>query len=327
MARIPAALVATLAFGLLAAPIALEAQPTGKVPRIGMVMFGSPENAIAPAPFRQRLLELGYVEGRTAVLEMRYARGKEEVLPDLLAELVRLRVDAIYVTGDQVVLAAKRATSTIPVVMVACDALAAGLVDNLSHPGGNLTGISCLSSEIGSKRLALLRETLPKASRVGVVWNAGDPGKTIEWRNTEIAAGALGMTPRSLEVRSPNDIEAVLAPATRQRIDALIVLGDALTVFSRRRISELAAKNGLPAMYAFREFVEAGGLMSYGPSNPAMYRHAADYVDKILKGAKPADLPVEQPTKFELVINLKTANALGVTIPPSLLGRADEIIP
>jgi putative ABC transport system substrate-binding protein len=326
MAHISAALVATLTLGLIAAPLAVEAQPAGKIFHIGMIMFGSPENAIAPAPFRQRLLELGYIEGQTAVLEMRYAHGREEALPDLLSELVRLRVDAIYATGDQVVLAAKRATSTIPVVMVACDALAAGLVDSLSRPGGNLTGISCLSSEIGSKRLALLREAIPKVSRVGVVWNAGDPGKTIEWRNTEIAARALGMTPTSLEVRSPSDIDAVLTPTTRQRVDVLMVLGDALTIFSRRRISELAAKTGIPTMYGYREFVEAGGLMSYGPSNPAMYRHAADYVDKILKGAKPSDLPVEQPTKFELIINLKTAKALGLTIPPSLLGRADELI-
>jgi ABC-type uncharacterized transport system substrate-binding protein len=210
--------------------------------------------------------------------------------------------------------------------MVACDALAAGLVESLSHPGGNLTGVSCLSSEIGGKRLALLREAVPKVSRVGVVWNAGDPVKTIEWRNTEIAARALGLTPTSLEVRSPNEIDAVLASTTRSRVDALMVVGDALTAFSRQRISELAAKNGPPAVYAFREFVEAGGLMSYGPSNPAMYRHAADYIDKIHKGAKPSDLPVEQPTKFELVLNLKTAETLGLTIPPSLLGRADEII-
>jgi putative tryptophan/tyrosine transport system substrate-binding protein len=326
MARTPTVLVATLALGLLAAPLAVEAQPAGKVARIGMIMFGSPENAVAPAPFRQRLLELGYVEGQTAVLEMRYARGREEALPELLSELVRLRVDAIYATGDQVVLAAKRATSTIPIVMVACDALAAGLVDSLSHPGGNLTGVSCLSSEIGSKRLALLREAVPRVSRVGVVWNSGDPGKTTEWRNTEIAARALGMTPTSLEVRSPNDIDAVLTPTTRQRIDSLMVLGDALTIFSRRRITELVAKNGLPAVYGLREFVEAGGLMSYGPSNPAMFRHAADYVDKILKGAKPGDLPVEQPTTFDLIINLKTAKALGLTIPPSLLARADEVI-
>src|SRR5215467_90417 len=319
-------LVVSLALSLLVRPPASEAQPAGKIPRIGMIMFGSPESATAPAPFRQRLRELGYIEGQSILLEMRYASGREEALPELVSELMRLRVDAIFAPADQMVLAAKRATSTIPIVMVACDALAAGLVDSLSHPGGNLTGISCQSSEVSSKRLALLREAVPKASRVGVVWNPGDPGKAVEWQNTQIAARALHMTPTSLEVRNPKDIDTVITPTTKQRVDVLMVLGDALTTFSRQRISELAAKNSIPTIYAFRDFVEAGGLMSYGPLNSAMYGHAADYVDKILKGAKPGDLPVEQPTKFELVINLKAAKVLGLTIPPSLLGRADEVI-
>jgi len=257
---------------------------------------------------------------------MRHASGREEVLPDLASELVQLRVDALVVAGDQVILAAKRATSTIPIVMVACDALAAGLVESLSHPGGNLTGVSCQSSEICSKRLALLREGVPKISRVGVVWNSGDPGKAIEWRNSQIAARGLGIAPTSLEIRSPSDIDGVLTPKTKQRVDALMVLGDSLTIFNRQRISDLVAKNAIPAVYGYREFVEAGGLMSYGPSNPAMYRHTADYLVQILKGANAADLPVEQPTKFELVINLKTAKSLGLTIPPSLLGRADHVI-
>ena len=306
--------------GLLAAPLAVEAQPAGKVSRIGMIMFGSPENAIAPAPFRQRLLELGYVEGQTAVLEMRYARGREEVLPELVSELVRLRVDAIFAAGDQVILAAKRATSTIPIVMVACDALAAGLVDSLSHPGGNLTGVSCLSSEIGSKRLALLREAVPKVSRVGVVWNAGDPGKAIEWRNTEIAARALGMTPTSVEVRSPNEIDTVLTTTTKQRVDALIVLGDALTIFSRRRIRRQ------PKWYPDHRLPRVRGSRRpdvIRPSNPAMYRHAADYMarfsrcgpatfgraaDEVRTGHQPQD---QGPRSDH---------------PPSLLGRADEVI-
>ena len=247
-------------------------------------------------------------------------------MPALAAELVRLRVDAIYVAGDQVILAAKEATTTIPIVMVACDAVAAGLIASLSRPGGNITGITCLSSEISGKRLELLREASPNVSRLGVVWNAGDPGKAIEWRNIEVAARAVKMTPTSLEVRGPDDFNALFTATTRLHSDAFVVLGDALTLTNRRRIAELAARSGIPAMYGYREFVEAGGLMSYGPHLPDMYRRAADHVDKVLRGAKPADLPVEQPTKFEFVINLKTAKALGLTFPQSLLLRADQVI-
>ena len=319
-------LAVVLAVGLALAPVAGEGQQAGKLLRIGVIAFGTPETTTILVPFRQRLRELGYVEGQTLVLEVRYARGREEILPELASELVRLGVDVIYVGSDQVVLAAKRATSTIPVVMVACDAVAAGLIESLSRPGGNVTGITCLSSEISGKRLELFREAVPKTSRLAVVWNTGDPGKAVEWRNTQVAARALGMTPTSLEVRTPSDIDTALTATTRQRFDALLVLGDALTINHRRKISELSAKNGIPALYGYREFVEAGGLMSYGPALPEMFRRAAEYVDKILKGAKPGDLPVEQPTKFELVINLKTAKALGLTIPQSLLIRADEII-
>jgi putative ABC transport system substrate-binding protein len=314
--------VVALALGLLAAP----AQPAGRVVRIGMISFGHPETTPALAPFRQRLLELGYAEGATLVLEARYARGREEILPELASELVRLGVDVIYAPGDQLVLAAKRATSTIPVVMVACDAVAAGLIESLSRPGGNITGITCLSSELSAKRLELLRQMVPKMSRLAVVWNAGDPGKAVEWRNTQVAARAFGMTATSLEVRNPGDINTVLTATTRQHFDAIVVLGDALTINYRRKISELSARNGIPAVYGYREFVEAGGLMSYGPALPEMFRRAAEYVDKILRGAKPADLPVEQPTKFELFINMKTAKTLRLTIPPSLLLRADQVI-
>jgi putative ABC transport system substrate-binding protein len=319
------AFLGTLALAVLLAASPAKAQQAGKVPHIGMIMFGSRENAIAPAPFRERLLELGYVEGRTVVLEMRYASGREEALPELLSELLRLRVDVIYATGDQAALAAKRATNTIPIVMVACDALAAGLVDNLSRPGGNITGLSCLSSDISSKRLALFREAVPGVSRLGVVWNAGDSGKKIEWRNTEIAARALGMTPTSLEVRSPKEIDVALTPTTRQPVDALMVLGDALTIFSRHRISELAAKNSIPTMYSYREFVEAGGLTHTVLLSPRC-TVARPTTSTRSSRAKPADLPVEQPTTFELVVNLKTAKALGLTIPQSLLLRADQVI-
>jgi len=318
--------VVALALGFFAAPLLGEAQPDGRVIRIGMIAVGPPETAIAVAPFRRRLLELGYAEGPNLVLEARYARGREEILPELASGLVRLGVDVIYAPGDPVVLAAKRATSTIPVVMVACDAVAAGLIQSLSRPGGNVTGITCLSSDLSAKRLELLRQVAPKMSRLAVVWNASDPGKAVEWRNTQVAAQAFGMTPTSLEVRSASDIDTVLTATTRQRFDAMLVLGDGLTINHRRKISELSARNGIPVAYGYREFVEAGGLISYGPALPEMYRRAAEYVDGILRGAKPADLPVEQPTKFELLINLKTAKTLRLTIPQSLLLRADQVI-
>jgi putative ABC transport system substrate-binding protein len=325
MRRIGLAVVLAVSLILGSQPIEAQ-QPTGKVFCVGIIAFGLPETVTIVGPFRQRLLELGYVEGQTLVLEVRYARGREEILPDLASELVRIGVDVIYVASDQVVLAAKRATTTIPVVMVTCDAVAAGLIESLSRPGGNVTGITCMSSEISGKRLELFREVVPRASRLAVVWNAGDPGKAVEWRNTQVAARALGMTPTSLEVRSPSDIDTIITATTRQRFDALLVLGDALTMNARRKISELSVKNGIPALFSYREFVEAGGLISYGPALPEMFRRAAEYVDKILRGAKPADLPVEQPTKFDLVINLKTAKALGLTIPQTLLLRADQVI-
>jgi putative tryptophan/tyrosine transport system substrate-binding protein len=200
------------------------------------------------------------------------------------------------------------------------------LIASLSRPGGNITGVSCLSSELSGKRLDLLRAASPKVSNLGVVWNTRDPGKAIEWRNTELAARALKMKPISLEVHGPGDFDALFTATARPRFDALVVLPDALTFIHRRRIVELVAGNGIPAIYGHREYVEAGGRMSYGPSSPDMCRRAADYMDKVLRGAKPADLPVEQPTKFEFVINLKTAKALGLTIPQSLLQRADQVI-
>jgi putative ABC transport system substrate-binding protein len=305
-------IVTALLLGL-AAPLAVEAQQPGKVFRVGVIATGSPETANFLPPFRQRLNELGYIEGQNIVLEARCARGKQELFPTLAAELVGLRVDAIYVASDQIALAL-------------CDAVAAGLIASLSRPGGNITGVSCLSSELSGKRLDLLRAASPKVSNLGVVWNTRDPGKAIEWRNTELAARALKMKPISLEVHGPGDFDALFTATARPRSDALVVLPDALTFIHRRRIVELVAGNGIPAIYGHREYVEAGGRMSYGPSSPDMCRRAADYMDKVLRGAKPADLPVEQPTKFEFVINLKTAKALGLTIPQSLLQRADQVI-
>jgi putative ABC transport system substrate-binding protein len=305
-------IVTALLLGL-AAPLAVEAQQPGKVFRVGVIATGSPETANFLPPFRQRLNELGYIEGQNIVLEARCARGKQELFPTLAAELVGLRVDAIYVASDQIALAL-------------CDAVAAGLIASLSRPGGNITGVSCLSSELSGKRLDLLRAASPKVSNLGVVWNTRDPGKAIEWRNTELAARALKMKPISLEVHGPGDFDALFTATARPRSDALVVLPDALTFIHRRRIVELVAGNGIPAIYGHREYVEAGGRMSYGPSSPDMCRRAADYMDKVLRGAKPADLPVEQPTKFEFVINLKTAKALGLTITQSLLQRADQVI-
>lgn len=321
-----AGLAVVLVLSFLFAQPAAEAQTAGKVFRVGVIAFATPETAISLPPFRQRLNELGYVEGQSIVLEVRYARGRQELLPALAAELLQLQLDAVYASGDQVILAWKQATATIPIVMVACDAVAAGLIASLSRPGGNITGITCLSSELSGKRVELLREASPTASQLGVVWNAGDPGKAIEWRNTEVAARALKMKPISLEVRGADDFNDLITAKTRPRPDALVVLGDQLTAFHRKRITELAAGNGIPAMYGYRDFVEAGGLMSYGPSLPDMYRRAADYMDKVLRGAKPADLPVEQPTQFEFVVNLKAAKALRLRMPESLMRRADHII-
>jgi putative ABC transport system substrate-binding protein len=290
------------------------------------LIYGSPETNIALAPFQQRLHELGYVESQTMVLETRYARGREDRLAELAAELVQLKVDVIYAAGDQVILAAKRATTTIPIIMVACDAVAAGLVSSLAQPGGNITGVTCLSSEIAGKRLALLKEVVPKVSRLGIVWNPTDPGKNVEWKNTEVAAQGLGMHVRSLEVREARDVNRLGAAITRERPDAVVVLGDSLTITNRMLIVETFAKTRVPVIYGYRQFVDAGGMMAYGPNLADMYRRAAEYVDKVLKGARPGDLPVEQPSRFDLVINVKAARALGLVVPPSLTLQAEQII-
>ena len=288
-------------------------------------MLGSPESNVAVVPFRDRLRELGYTEGQNVALESRYARGQEDHLPGLAAELARIKLDAIFAAGDQAVIAAKHATRTIPIVMVACDAVASGIVSSLAKPGGNITGITCVSSEIAGKRIALLKEVTPKLARLGVVWNPGDPGKSIEWKDTQIAAQARRMTIQSLEVRTASETDGLPGAITRAQLDALVVLGDALTINNRARVVEIVAKSRLPVMYGYRVFVDSGGMIAYGPSLVDMYRRAAEYVDRILKGAKRADLPVEQLTKFELVI-MKTAKALGLTIPPSLLPEADQVI-
>jgi len=268
------------------------------------------------------------VEGQNIAIEYRWAEGRFERLPDLAAELVRLKVDVIVSVVTQASLAAKNATRTIPIVMVAAgDPLGSGLVASLARPGGNVTGPSSMYAELAGKQLELLKETVPKVSRVAVLWNPANAVWQAQMlRATEVAARALGLQLQLLEARGPDELEGAFAAMTRERASALLVQVDVIFALHARRLADLAAKRHLPAMYGSREHVEAGGLMSYAPNIPDLFRRAATYVDKILKGAKPADLPVEQPTRFELIINLKTAKALGLTIPPSLLVRADQVI-
>jgi ABC-type uncharacterized transport system substrate-binding protein len=322
------AFIGTVAGTLLAAPLAAGAQPAGKVARIGFLSPASSTTAphVVEA-FRQGLRDLGYVEGQNIVVEYRYANGKAEALPDLAAELVSLKVDVIVASGTPGPLAAKSATKTIPIVMASAgDPVRTGLVASLARPGGNVTGLSTLTPDLGRKRLQLVKELLPGVSRVAVLWNAANPYTVLLVREIEAAARTLRVQIQSLEVRGPDDFQNVLPTAISGGAGALVVVDDPLTVSSRTRIVSFAAQHRLPAMYGFREFAEAGGLMTFGANLADLYRRAPVYVDKILKGAKPADLPVEQPTKFDLVINLKTAKALGLTVPPSLLARADQVI-
>jgi putative tryptophan/tyrosine transport system substrate-binding protein len=321
--------IATFTLALLSAPHASEAQPLAKVPRVGMLWFGSPIGGPSPhlEAFRQGLRELGYTEGQNIVIESRHAAMRPALLPDLAANLVLSKVDVIVAAGDPAIHAARHATSTIPIVMVAgADPVGSGLVTSLARPGRNLTGLSALSPELSGKRLQLLTEAIPRVSRMAVFWNPADPAKALELREIQATGQALGVQLQLLEVRGPEDFESAFAAMARDRAEALIILGDPLTLSHRMRIVDLAAKSRLPGIYDVQEFVEAGGLMAYGPSLPDLFRRAAAYVDKILKGAKPGTLPVEQPMKFELIINLKTAKALGLTIPQSVLFLADRAI-
>jgi ABC-type uncharacterized transport system substrate-binding protein len=278
------------------------------------------------APLAQGLRALGYLEGRHIVLEHRYAEGKIDVLPGLAAALVHSKVDVIVAWGTPAAKAAQHATRTIPIVALMGEPVEMGLVARLAQPGGNITGMSGRSAEVGGKRLELLKEAVPQASRVAVLWNPANPNKVLEWQETQSTAQALGVTLQSVEVRTPDDFERAFAALTKGRADALITITEGLTITHCRQIADFTTKNRLPMIAAGREFVEAGGLMSYGFRPQDLYRHLAVYVDKILKGAKPADLPVEQYTKFELVLNLKTAQTLGITFPPTLLVLADEVI-
>ena len=314
-----------LVLALALAPLVAEAQPAEKLARIGYLSLGSA--ADTPKALLQGLRELGYVEGQNLVIEYRYTEGKAERLPDLAAELVSLKVDIIVAGGTPPPLAAKRATTTIPIVMTSAgDPVGSGLVASLAKPGGNVTGLSTFTRDLAAKRLQLLKEVVPVISRVAVLWNAANPYAVLNMRETEAAARTLGLQVQSVEVRGPDDIETGFSTAIRWRAGAFIVVDDPVTYLHRTRIADLAARNQLPAMYGFRQYAEAGGLMAFGTSLADLSRRAATYVDKILKGAKPADLPVEQPTQFELVINAKTAKALKLTIPPSVLLRADQVI-
>jgi putative ABC transport system substrate-binding protein len=325
------AFVGMLGGGLFAVPLAAEAQPSGKVPRVGYLSVFSPSNPYPPSEaFWQGLHDLGWIEGQNIAIERRFAEGKAQRLPDLAVELVRLRVDLIFAETTPAARAAKQATTTIPIVFSPiADPIGSGLVANLARPGGNITGITFMAPELGGKRLELLKQAVPGMTRVGVLSHPGDPSEaTVKnaLEQTEAAARALGVQILRLEVQGPSGFDRAFAATLRERVGGLILIPSAMFVDERRRIVNLVVKDRLPAMFYFREFAEVGGLMSYGPNFRGLWRRAATYVDKILKGAKPADLPVEQPTKFELVINLKTAKALGLTIPPSVLLRADEVI-
>jgi putative ABC transport system substrate-binding protein len=329
MTRRTIVLLMTLVLALLVALLAAQAQAPVQGPRIGVLGGTAPAvNPEALDAFRQGLHELGWWEGHNCLLEYRWAEGRFDRLPDLAAELVQLPVDILVIlAGDPGVRAAQHATRTIPIVMaVSADPVGTGFVGSLAGPGGNITGVSGLAPEVGGKRLEFLKAVLPQAAHVAVLWNPAYPGKVLEWRATQVAAEALGVTLRSVEVQGPHDFAHAFAAMTHERPDALITLAEPLTIAHRSEIAHFALAHRLPMISQLREFAAAGGLLTYGASLPALFRRAATYVDKILKGAKPADLPVEQPTAFELVINLKTAKDLGLTIPPTLLFQADEVL-
>jgi len=322
------AFLGTLAGSLLAAPLAAQGQRAGKVAKIGLLTPSSPAGSghLVEA-FRQGIREVGYIEG-TFVLEARYGDGRSEHLAQLAQELVRWKADVIVTSTDAATAAVRRQTRTIPIVMAfGTDPVGTGFVASLGRPGGNVTGLSNITVELGGKRLELLKDAVPKLSRVAFIWNPDVRGAVLDYKETEARASSLGLELHSVEVSTAEDLDRAFAILTGARVQAFIVAAANIVMFGRRAaIARFAQSNGLASMYAAKEYVDAGGLLSYGASVSDMFRRSALYVDKILKGAKPADLPVEQPTKFELVINLKTAKALGLTIPPSFLQRADQVI-
>ncbi len=322
-------LIVILTLGLLGAPLPGEAQKAGKVYRIGILDFRFRSTTTDPrhVAFRQGLRELGYVEGQNYVIEYRSAKGKRERLPEVAAELIRLKVDVIVTAGNpRAIRAAKRATRTIPIVLPggSIDPVKAGFVDSLARPGGNITGLTNLSAKIHAKRVELLKEAFPRISRVAILWNPSHKGQAV--KEVEAVGEALSIQIHRVNGGPLDDLESVFSAISREAPDALLVASMPLTLGNRARVVELTAKRRLPTLYDSSAFMGAGGLMSYGASSADSYRRAATYVDKILKGGKPADLPIELPTKFELIINLKTAKKIGLTIPPQFLARADKVI-
>jgi len=322
--------VLALIAGALAVPLASFAQQPARIARIGFLHSASPEGVgdVHLQAFRDGLRELGYVEGKNLQLELRWGEGKLERLPALAAELVVAKVDIIVAVTSPSVAAADQATRTIPIVMpLSSDPVGNGLVASLAHPGGNITGLSQMAPELGEKRIQLLKEMFPKVSHaMAVLWNPAYIGMRARFEQAQVAAPAVGLTVRSLEVRDTRELDAAFQAILREHPEALLLLVDPFTISQRRRIVEFAAEQRLPAIYESGDFVEVGGLISYGPNISDQFRRAATYVDKILRGAKPADLPIEQPTKFELEINMSAAKALGIKFPDSILLRADKVI-
>jgi len=322
-------LIVTLTLGTLAVPLTVDAQQAAKVPRIGVLHAGTPAGSSHFfEAFKQGMREHGYVEGQSIILERRFGEARVDRISEIAAELVRIKVDVIVTSTDVGIAAVKQQTQTIPIVMAnSTDPVATGLVASLARPGGNVTGFSMMFPELSAKRLELLKEAAPRLSRIAIIWNPDIRGAVLDYKETQSAARSLCLQLQSVEVSRADDFNRAFSAVTNGRAEALIVSALNPPVFANRgQIASLAQRNRLPSMYGLREFADAGGLMSYGPNTAELWRRAATYVDKILKGAKPGDLSVEQPTKFELVINLKTAKALGLTIPPPLLRRADHVI-
>ena len=320
-------LAAIVAAGIIVLSFAAHAQQADKLPRVG-VLTNAPLTSAHYEAFRHALRDLGYIEGKNILVEYRYAEGKLDRIPSLVAELVQLKVDVLVSSTLPAIRAAKQTTKTIPIVMLTnVDPVATGIVDSLARPGGNITGLARFMTELSGKRLELLKEVVPKISHVGVLWDADDPDAAIGFKEYEAAARALKIQLQSLEVRGPNpDLEGAFQAAAKGRASALITVRNLLLLRYPKRIADLAIKNRLPSIYEGSDFVETGGLMSYSSNDAESFKRAAIYVDKILKGAKPSDLPVEQPTKFELIINLKAAKQIGLTVPPSVLAAADKVI-
>jgi putative ABC transport system substrate-binding protein len=318
--RVLTALLVAAIFGGVSST---RAQERPRVPHIGYLALGS---ITPPTFFAQKMGEVGYLDGQTAAFEYRFAEGRHERLLPLARGLVERQVDVLYAYGDEAVAAAQVATKTIPIVMFACDAVTTGFVASLARPGGNTTGVTCITTELSGKRVAVFHEMVPRLKRLAVLYNPENKSKPMDFAQTRQAANSLGINVDGFEARELQDVDRIFAGLAAAKPDGLSVLDEAFTIINARRIVELARRYGLPTMHSFREPVDAGGLLSYGPNQSEMTAIATTFIDRILKGAKPADLPAQQPTKFELVINLKTAKALGLEVPPTLLARADEVI-